>query len=260
MQILGQDSGTGGGPDLVSAVKQARRGFKRDVAALLDALEASDLLIPLAEPMVGATTGERKKIEGELRLTPHFLPTPEGPQFAALFTSAPLLDAIALQLHWRTGDGELEFCLVPGGVALEMASGTLDENVHGVVIDAGAESELVLTADEVRRLVTGQAIPLVGYVAAIPDDHDRTLIAEPGSPPSAELLAALERCVVELPELIGYELLRTFNPERDLEPHPTLKLKLRSGNVDHQHLAKHVFDVVSPHLPPPGYVDIVFDL
>jgi hypothetical protein len=259
MQILGQDSGSGGGPDLVSAVKQARRGFKRDVAAFLDALEGADLLIPLAEPVAGATTGERTKIEGELRLTPHFLPTPEGPQFAALFTSAPLLDAIAAQLQWRTGGGELEFCSVPGGVALEMASGTLDENVRGVVIDAGADSELVLTAEEVRRLVTGQPIPLVGYVAAIPDDHDRTLIAEPGAPPPAELTAALERCLGELPELAGYELLRTFNPERDLEPHPTLKLKTKPGAVDHQHLAKHVFHAVGPHLPPPGYVDIVFE-
>jgi hypothetical protein len=99
----------------------------------------------------------------------------------------------------------------------------------------------------------------VGYVAAIPDDHERTLIAEPGAPPPAELTAALERCLSELPELSGYELLRTFNPERDLEPHPTIKLKTKPGQVDHQHLAKHVFDAVGPHLPPPGYVDIVFE-
>jgi hypothetical protein len=96
-------------------------------------------------------------------------------------------------------------------------------------------------------------------VAAIPDDHDRTLIAEPGAPPPAELTAALERCLSELPELAGYELLRTFNPERDLEPHPTLKLRTKPGAVDHQHLAKHVFNAVGPHLPPPGYVDIVFE-
>jgi SseB protein N-terminal domain len=259
MQVIGQDSGSGGGPDLVEKVKLARRGFRRDVAALLEALEQGDLLIPLAEPMAGATTGERTKIEGELRLMPHFLPTPEGPQFAALFTSAPLLDAVAAQLGWRTGEGELEFCSVPGGVALEMASGTLDENVHGVVIDAGADSELVLTAAEVRQLVTGVAIPLVGYVAAIPDDHASTLVAEPGTPPPAELTAALERCLGELPDLSGYELLRTFNPERDLEPHPTIKLKTKPGKVDHQHVAKHVFNAVSPHLPAPGYVDIVFD-
>jgi hypothetical protein len=260
MQIIGQDSGSGGGPDLVTAVRQARRGFRRDVAALLEALEQADLLIPLAEPVAGATTGERTKIEGELRLQPHFLPTPEGPRFAALFTSAPLLDAIGEQLGWQTGDSSLEFCSIPGGVALEMASGTLDEHVRGVVIDAGADSELVLTAAEVKQLVTGNAIPLVGYVAAIPDDHEKTLIAEPGAAPSAELVAALERCVGELSnELTGYELLRTFNPERDLEPHPTIKLKTKPGPVDHQHLAKHVFNGVSPHLPPPGYVDIVFD-
>jgi hypothetical protein len=260
MQVIGQDSGSGGGPDLVNAVKAARRGFRKDVAALLDALEQADLLIPLAEPVAGATTGERTKIEGELRLIPHFLSTPEGPQFAALFTSAALLDAMAAQLGWRTGGGDLEFCSVPGGVALQMASGTLDEQVQGVVIDAGADSELVLTAAEARQLVAGNAIPLVGYVAAIPDDHARTLVAEPGAPPPRELTEALERCVAELPELTAYELLRTFNPERDLEPHPTIKLKTKSGDVDHQHLAKHVFAAVSPHLPPPGYVDIVFDV
>lgn len=259
MQVIGQDSGSGGGPDLAEKLKLARRGFRRDVAALLEALEQGDLLIPLAEPLPDATTGERTQIRGELRLQPHFLPTPEGPHFAALFTSPPLLDAIASRLGWRTGNGELEFCSVPGGVALEMASGTLDEQVQGLVIDAGADSELVLTAAEVRQLATGQAIPLVGYVAAIPDDHERTLIAEPGALPPAELTAALERSVAELPELSGYELLRTFNPERDLEPHPTIKLKTRPGQIDHQHVAKHVFNAVSPHLPPPGYVDIVFE-
>jgi hypothetical protein len=260
MQVIGQDSGSGGGPDLASALKQAKRGFRRDVAALLEALEQQDLLIPLAEPVAGATTGERTKIEGELRLEPHFLPTPEGPLFAALFTSAELLTAVGQQLGWRTGDGELEFCSIPGGVALEMASGTFDENVRGVVLDAGADSELVLTAEEAQRLVSGQAIPLVGYVAAIPDDHAQTVIAESGEPPSPELSAALERCLKELPELARYELLRTYNPERDLEPHPTLKLFTVREDVDHQHLAKHVFAAVSPHLPPPGYVDIVFEL
>jgi hypothetical protein len=260
MQVIGQDSGSGGGPDLVTALKQARRGFRRDVAALLDTLEQVDLLIPLAEPVANATTGERTKIEGELRLIPHFLPTPEGVRFAALFSSASLLDAIGKQLHWQTADGELEYCSVPGGVALQMASGTLDEQVQGVVIDAGAESELVLTAAEVRTLVSGQPIPLVGYVAAIPDDHEQTLHAEPGAPQAPELIAALDRCVTELEELASYELLRTFNPERDLEPHPTIKLKTRTGKVDHQHLAKHVFNAVSAHLPPPGYVDIVFEV
>jgi len=44
-----------------------------------------------------------------------------------------------------------------------------------------------------------------------------------------------------------------------LEPHPTIKLLTVSGKVDHNHLAKHVFNAVSPHLPPPGYVDIVFE-
>ncbi len=258
MQVLGQDSGSGGGPDLTHIVKQARRGFRSDVAALLDALEQGDLLIPLAESVAGATTGERTKIDGELRLLPHFLPTPEGAQFAALFTRADLLDVVSAQLGWKTAGGELEFCSVPGGVALEMASGTLDEQVQGVVIDAGSDSELVLSAAEVVRLVAGQAIPLVGYVAAIPDDHERTLVAEEGTPPSPAFRAALQGCLGAMDELESYELVRTYNPERDLEPHPTLKLCTSPGVIDRQALAKRVFDAIRPHLPAPGYIDIVF--
>ena len=69
-----------------------------------------------------------------------------------------------------------------------------------------------------------------------------------------------EEGLLSLPELAAYQLLRTYNPERDLEPHPTIKLTPKTGGeVDYQHLAKHVFNAVSPHLPPPGYVDIVFE-
>src|SRR5262245_18231602 len=102
MEVIGQDSGSGGGPALVEAVKQARRGFRRDVGALREALEQAHVLIPLAEPVAGAMTGQRSMIEGELRLQPHFLPTPDGPQFAALFTGPELLDAMGSKLHWQT--------------------------------------------------------------------------------------------------------------------------------------------------------------
>src|SRR5258706_5262622 len=171
MEVLGEDSGSGGGPDLTSYVKQARRGFRSDVVQLLSALEQADLLIPLRESLPGATDGERTKIDGELRVIPHFLPAPEGAELCALFTRAELLDAIATELGWQTAGGELQFCSVPGGVALEMANSSIDgEQVRGLVIDAASESELMLTPAEVRSLVRGQAIPLVGYVQAIPDD------------------------------------------------------------------------------------------
>ncbi len=241
MEVLGEDSGSGGGPDLTSYVKQARRGFRSDVVQLLSALEQADLLIPLRESLPGATDGERTKIDGELRVIPHFLPAPEGAELCALFTRAELLDAIATELGWQTAGGELQFCSVPGGVALEMANSSIDgEQVRGLVIDAASESELMLTPAEVRSLVRGQAIPLVGYVQAIPDDDQRTLVAESGEPLPPALLAEL------------------VNAERDLEPHLTLKLTPRSAKIEHQAVANRVFEAIGPHLPPPGYVDIVF--
>jgi hypothetical protein len=258
MQVLGQDSGSGGGPNVADLLRQARRGFRSDVARLLEALEHADMLIPLAEPLPAARVGERTKIEGELRLLPHFMRAADGATYAVLFTIPELLEAAAVRLGWTTGGGELEFCAVPGGVALEMARGTLDSDVRGLVIDPGADSELVLSAFEVERLASGQAIPLVGYVRALSDDRERTLVAEAGDPPAPQLLQALAECRSQIDELLDFELLRTYNPERDLEPHATLKLCVAAGVVDHARIAERIFERIGPLLPPPGYIDIVF--
>ena len=62
-----------------------------------------------------------------------------------------------------------------------------------------------------------------------------------------------------MPEVEGYALLRTFNPERDLEPHPTLKLATKAEEHELQAIAGKMIDAIGKHLPPPGYIDIVFD-
>jgi hypothetical protein len=109
-------------------------------------------------------------------------------------------------------------------------------------------------------LTNGKAIPLVGYVAALaPDESEQTLIAEGGEPPSTALTEAIERCLAELPVVDGYVLLRTFNSERDLEPHPTLKLATKADESELQAIADKMSEAIVKHLPPPGYIDIVFD-
>src|SRR6187402_3592884 len=69
--------------DLTAVVEAARRGLRRDVSRLVDALDGAELLIPLARDIDAAPEGERIEIEGELKLRPHLLVDPEGRHYAA---------------------------------------------------------------------------------------------------------------------------------------------------------------------------------
>jgi hypothetical protein len=69
----------------------------------------------------------------------------------------------------------------------------------------------------------------------------------------------LEDLVQNEPALDGYRISRTFNPERDLEPHFTLWLRHRPTLSDRRSLTERVVVALSDKLPPPGYIDILFE-
>src|SRR5690606_42144080 len=71
-------NGSANPADLTNAVLTARRGLRRDVQVLIDALEQGELLVPLAEPIPEAAHGERAELEGEMKIVPHVLLDPEG--------------------------------------------------------------------------------------------------------------------------------------------------------------------------------------
>ena len=250
--------------DLTPLIKAAQRGLRQDVQALLDQLPQGELFIPLAKNIAGVSDGQRLDIDdGEVKLVPHMLLDEEGNHYAALFSHPELMAPMQRQLGWKTEDGELKFCTVPALFALDMALEVVDdEHVLGLVLNAGTEYELALRRPELASITNGKAIPLVGYVAALaPDEGEQTLIAEGGEPPAPALIAAIEDCLAEMPQVAGYSLLRTFNAERDLEPHPTLKLATAPGTNENElsDIATKMIDAIGKHLPPPGYIDIVFD-
>jgi hypothetical protein len=247
-------------PMLTRAVERARSGLRRDVAALLDALDGQELLVPISKTPPDVPDGEEVELEDELTLSPHLLPDSEGDPFVALFTYMEPLDPIVGALGWTTDGGDLKVCGLPARLGLEMALKLLDDQrVRGLVIDPGAPSELGLTRSELASLLAGRPIPLVAYVEHIPqDESDRTLVAESGEPFPPELIGALEGWVAQVDAVSGYKLERTFNPDRDLEPHLTLTLQVTS-EADRHALFQGVTGAVSTKLPPPGYLDVLFE-
>jgi hypothetical protein len=263
LSSVGSPEGTTEGPqDLTPLIQSAQRGLRKDVQALLDQLPHGELFIPLARNIDGVVDGQRLDIDqGEVKLVPHMLLDEEGNHYAALFSHPELMGPMERQLGWKTDDGELRFCTVPALFALDMALEVVDdEHVLGLVLNAGTQYELALRRPELASITNGKAIPLVGYVAALtPDDSEGTLIAEGGEPPAPALIAAIEACLAEMPQVEGYALTRTFNAERDLEPHPTLKLATAVDESELSAIATKMIDAIGKHLPPPGYIDIVFD-
>lgn len=244
---------------LTPLVEKARRGLRRDVAALEAELDAHELFVALQSHVAGAPEGEVVALDRELEIVPHLLRDEEGRGYAALFTSPELVEKVATSLGWQTDGRELSVCSLPGRVACELALGVIDEaSVFGLLIDPAHPSELFLRRAELASVVAGQPIPLVGYLADLPPlDDEEVLLAEPSDPPPPEFVAALEACLAELPVVTRHSLKRTFNPERDLEPHLTLELGTRAA-ADHRAIAEAVIARVGDLVPPPGYIDILF--
>jgi hypothetical protein len=247
--------------ELTRAVERARSGYRHDVAELVRALDDAELYVPLASAVEGVPHGERVELADELRLVPHLLVTEEGKMFCALFTEPELMETIAEELDWTTDGDELEYCSIPAKLALDMALDVIDErSVLGLVLNPLHDSELVLRREELGSIAQGKPVALPGYVEGIPaQDGERTLIAEAGEPPPRALVDALEKALADESEVADYKLERTFNPDRDLEPHLTLTLRTRRAELDHQTISQRIVRAIEEELPPPGYIDVVFE-
>lgn len=249
-------------PPITQIVEAARSGLRRDVAALVTALDDPDfeLLVPIARDIPGAKDGERQALESEITLVPHLLPDQMGQLFGAFFTYPAPLDPIVSALEWNTGDGPLKLCSLPLRLAFEMARDLIDEKrVFGVVIDPGADSELCLTRKEVASILAGRPLPLLAYVAQISaEGAEDTLVAEGAEAPPPALLEALQAFRASHPGVLAHRLESTFNPDRDLEPHLTLTLTV-AADASTSELFREVTLAVEGLLPPPGYIDVMFE-
>jgi len=244
---------------LTEAVTAAQSGLRKDVALLLEALEQGVLLVPLAEHIPGATPGEEVEIDEELTFRPHMLVGDDGDVFGAVFTEAKLAQEVAEGLDWRTGEDELEFVFLPALVALDLSQADMDsDRLRGVAINPGSDAELVLSRDEAQSLVQGTPLPLVGYVDRLPEGAETaTVVVSGAEPPPPALLEALELARQEDASILAVDVQTTFNPERDREPHLTLFLTVVEGG-QREEIAERLAELAAPHLPPPGYLDVVF--
>ncbi|HVU00633.1 MAG TPA: SseB family protein [Polyangiaceae bacterium] len=249
--------------DATPAVAVARRGFKRDVAALVRALRTARLFVPLARRIEEVPVGVEQLVGDDLQLSPHLLFGEDRVGFLPLFTRPEFVENATNTVGWTTGDGPLEYCALPGQVAMDLGLSVVDdERIGGVVLNPLHESELVLLRHEIGSIAQGRPLPLVGYVSEIPvgEDEER-LIAEMDGPPPEEMVEAIEGVLAGASGKPRHSLHRTFNAERDLEPHLTLNVTFEDPGAapDRARLGRELAEALDGLLPPPHYIDILFD-
>ena len=245
--------------DLTDAIASARSGLKTDVANLIDLLPEGALFLPMARAIPGLEEGDTVNVDEEITLSPHLLVDGEDRLFVALFTREEFIGPVKQAMDWKTDDHDLEFCGLPAGLALKIAYDACgNEEIVGAVINAMQDTELVLQQDELGHLTQGQAIPFVAYVeGAQSDAAENEDIANEDLPP--EFKAALDVCVEKAEPVTGYSVQRTFDPERDREPHLALRFTLGTPTEDYETLRDTIVEALEGTVPPPGYVDILFE-
>lgn len=246
---------------LSAALHTAKSGLRSHIEALIRALEEAHVYIPLSEDLPDTPEGEHIHFDGDLTFRPHMILGEEEAIFAVAFSEPGLVDSMQKALGWLTSGEELKFICVPAAVALDLAQVTIDgEQVTGLVFNPGTDAELVLRRDEVASLAQGVPLPLVGYVSELePDADGGAHVVEGAAPPSSALLEALARAQESEADLVDFSVATTFDPERDREPHLTITLTvIGRHDLNRGALAEAVMDLASPHLPSPGYADIVF--
>ncbi len=236
----------------------ARSGLRRDVQALLLALQDHELFVPLTSRLEGTTDGQLVELEGGTALCPHLLLDEDHELFCPLFTDEDLLEEMAAALGWQTDGGPLQVATLPALVALQMAAGVVDEeSVRALTLNPGDESELFLQRAEALSLVAGRAIPLVGYVRHFAEEGEPLAPSSSSAPVPEGLSHAVGECLREFPEVRAWELLHGFDAERDLDPHWTLRLTARGSELRPETLGPRLQAAVDGHVPPPGYLDLV---
>ena len=245
---------------LIAAMRQARRGLKRDVAQLLAALKAGKLYAPLARPLPGEEPGQ-VYIAGGMTIALHLLPGSGGLRFRALFTSVAGLEAMGAQADWKTSGGPLLHLGMPGLKALGLASappGEGESPVAGVVLDPYTPDSLVLSLEEAAELSHGTAIPLENYAGSLPTQEGEEILFMDEGPPPAPLLAELNAFAKETPALKGFVLHRALLPERQRTPRLLVILNVEEG-ADRQAVAGALGPRLQPHLNAGEFLNLIFD-
>ena len=65
-------------------------------------------------------------------------------------------------------------------------------------------------------------------------------------------------CVTGIPDLDRYDLFQMFNSERDTEAHLGLNLWAKTSS-NREEIVREINMAMEGKLPPPGYIDIVFN-
>ena len=250
---------------LTAAVRSARRGLRRDVRGLCEALEDGRFLLPLARDAAAPAEGNGRirpgALTGGAAVSLHHLEGKESGVCLALFTQPEFLPPFENGMEWTTDGGPLRCLAVSGREALTYVKARIEAGeAAALLINPFDEQDLELSAAELKGIVDGAPIPLLGYLGDLPALDDEELwVWDPEPPPPEALREALVRLGSPHGEIRTCEVYGSFNTDRDLEPHLLINVRTAAPQEDYREVAERVLRALARHIPPPGYVRLTFN-
>jgi hypothetical protein len=249
-------------PTIEEALVRAQSGYRSDVAALAGVLAQADLYVALVEDSEPGDGPEILEPGASLKLHTVVDET-TGSTWTAIFSSPETLGRAGEELNWETAGGPLQF-LAANGVELikSVLTPALESGAtSGIVFDAGQESELAMSADETLSMIGGEPIPLVAYASRQPaHGTEQIQVGEPAVPPPAALTAAIVRVLDRVTEVRSYRLIQVFVSERDVTSHLMLDIVGDMPEPKEREISAAIGAAIEGiSLPPPGYLDVVFN-
>jgi hypothetical protein len=244
------------------ALVRAQSGYRGDIAALARVLVETDLFAALAEDSESNDDPRILEAGAQLKLH-HVVDDAMGTKWTAIFSSAEALGKAGFQFDWGTNGGPLQFVEANGAEFIQsvLAPSLESGSTSGIIFDVGQESELAMTSAEMLSLMRGEPIPLVSYASRRPATGTEQIhVGEPAVPPPAALTAAIARVLDRVKEVKSYRLIQVFIPERDVMSHLMLDIVGDLPESQQREISAQIGTATEgTRLPPPGYLDVVFN-
>jgi hypothetical protein len=179
--------------DLTSTVIRARRGFRRDVEALVKALPKGSLFTPLMRRIENVAVGVDTELGKELSLAPHLLYDENRIGYVLTFTRPDFIEAATQHVNLETDGGPLEYCTLPAPVVLDVALEIVDdERVAGLLVNAFDDSELVLKRHGFASITRGRRFRWSATFPTFPFSEDAGAVHRGLDGPPREMLDAID--------------------------------------------------------------------
>lgn len=255
---------------LQSLLNQAQSGDKEDLIPLLNQLSSTSFAVPVLreddesnDPACSKMPDSMQEMLGDeetpsSEFRPLLLENEQGNPFLIVLSDQSILPNIQ---DLSVVPSDLQAVELNAEDVYELARDLFErEDVTGVIFDLFQETELRMRSDEFLSMAEGQPVHLKYHLRGknIGEEQIERVDAQGKEDIPDSFLEILSSYIQSDSAIEGFECIWGINPEVDDRAHLMLNVHTVK-EIDKQERVKEINNAVMNHIPPPGFLEIMFD-